>query len=153
MRKYISKSTKPLSVLLVFILTAFVAHAQNIVTGKVTDLKSGYGIQGVTVNVKGTKKSTQTDAGGNFSIAAAPTATLVFTSTGYTTKEVAVGSQSFLNISMEISVEKLSDVVIIGYGTVQKKDLTGSISAVTAKDFQKGSITSPEQLIAGKVWL
>jgi len=151
MRKYISKSTKPLSVLLVFILTAFVAHAQNVVTGKITDLKSGNGIQGVTVNVKGTKRSTQTDASGNFSITAAPTATLVLTSTGYTTEEVAVGSQSYLNISMEISVEKLSDVVIIGYGSVQKKDLTGSISAVTAKDFQKGSITSPEQLIAGKV--
>ena len=89
MRKYISKSTKPLSVLLVFILTAFVAHAQNVVTGKVTDLKGGYGIQGVTVNVKGTQRSTQTDANGNFSITVSPTSPLVFTSTGYATKEVA----------------------------------------------------------------
>jgi TonB-dependent starch-binding outer membrane protein SusC len=151
MRRNISKKTKQVSVLLLFILVAFGASAQNTVTGKVTDLKSGYGIQGVTVMVKGTKRATQTDANGNFSIAAPPSSTLIFTSAGYTPKDVAVASQSFLNVSMEVSAEKLNEVVVVAYGTRRKQDLTSAITSVSSKDFQKGFIPSSEQLLQGKV--
>ena len=94
MRKSISEISKQVTVLLFFFLAAFAANAQNIVTGKVTDSKAGYGIQGVTVTVKGTKNATQTDVNGDFSIAAAPTATLVFTSASYTPQEIEVNHQS-----------------------------------------------------------
>ncbi|HSV11613.1 MAG TPA: carboxypeptidase-like regulatory domain-containing protein, partial [Hanamia sp.] len=151
MRKSTFKKTKQIYVLLFFILVAFGSHAQNVVTGKVTDLKGGYGIQGVTVTVKGTKRATQTDVDGNFSIIASPASILEFTSAGYVTKDVAVAGQSSLNVSMLISAEKLGEVVVIGYGTAKKNDLTGSISTISSKDFQQGTVTTPEQLIAGKV--
>lgn len=151
MRKSISKMSKHIPVLLFFFLAAFSANAQNVVTGKVTDSKAGYGIQGVTVTVKGTQKATQTDVNGSFSIQAAPNATLVFTSAGYASQEVPVANQSSINVPMVISAEKLGEVVVIGYGTARKKDLTGSVAQVNEKDFQSGQITSPEQLIAGKV--
>lgn len=151
MRKSIFKKTKQMGVLLFFILVACSANAQNVVTGKVTDSKSGYGIQGVTVTIKGTKKATQTDANGNFSIAASPASTLVFTSAGYTSKDVAVSNQSFLNVSMGVSAEKLNEVVVVAYGTRRKQDLTSAITSVSSKDFQKGFIPSSEQLLQGKV--
>lgn len=151
MRRSISKSSKPISVLLFFILCALATTAQNTVSGKVTDLKGGFGLQGVTVTVKGTKTATQTNSEGNFTIKAPSDATLEFTSAGYSSKDVAVAGQSFLNVTLSVSVEKLTDVVIIGYGTAKKKDLTGSISTISTKDFQKGLVTTPEQLIAGKV--
>lgn len=151
MRKSITKISKQVSVLIFFILVAFGANAQNTVTGKVTDSKAGNGIQGVTVTVKGTKRATQTDINGDFSIVAAPNATLVFSSAGYTDQEVAVNNQSSIQVPLVISVEKLGEVVIIGYGSVKNKDLTGSVSQINAKDFQTGQITSPEGLIAGKV--
>jgi len=151
MRKSISKMSKQIGVLIFFILVAFGANAQNTVTGKVTDSKTGNGIPGVTVTVKGTKTATQTDASGNFSIAASPTSTLVFTSAGYTPKDVAVASQSFLNVSMEVSAEKLNEVVVVAYGTRRKQDLTSAITSVSSKDFQKGFIPSSEQLLQGKV--
>lgn len=151
MRKSIIKISGQIGVLIFFILVAFGANAQNTVTGKVTDSKAGYGIQGVTVTVKGTNRATQTDVNGDFSIAAAPNATLVFTSSGYTSQEVAVNNQSSVQVSLVISAERLGDVVIIGYGSVKQKDLTGSVSQINAKDFQTGQITSPEGLIAGKV--
>ncbi|MEO9022292.1 MAG: SusC/RagA family TonB-linked outer membrane protein [Ginsengibacter sp.] len=151
MRRSISKISKQIGVLMFFVLVAFGANAQNTVTGKVTDSKAGNGIQGVTVTVKGTKKATQTDVNGDFSIVAAPNATLVISSVGYTDQEVAVNHQSAIQVQLVVSAEKLGEVVIIGYGTVKKKDLTGSVSQVNAKDFQSGQITSPEGLIAGKV--
>jgi iron complex outermembrane receptor protein len=151
MRKSISKIAKQIPGLLFFFLAAFSANAQNVVTGKVTDSKGGYGIQGVTVTVKGTRNATQTDVNGSFSIAASPTSTLVFTSAGYAEKEVPVNGETSLNVPMTISAEKLGEVVVIGYGTAKKKDLTGSISTISSKDFQQGTVTTPEQLIAGKV--
>lgn len=151
MRRSIRKISKQAGVLLFFILAAFVASAQNTVNGTVTDSKLGNGIPAVTVTIRGTKTATQTDVNGQFSIKASPNSTLVFTSAGYTPKEVAVGNQSSLQVSMAVAVENLNEVVVIGYGTTKKKDLTGSVSTVSTKDFQKGSVTTPEQLISGKV--
>src|SRR5665213_131664 len=134
MRKSICKISKRFSVLLFFILASFVASAQNTVNGTVTDSKSGNSIPAVTVTIRGSKTATQTDANGHFSINASPKATLVFTSAGYTRKEVAVENQSSLQISMAVAVENLNEVVIIGYGTTKKKDLTGAVSTVSTKD-------------------
>ena len=152
MRKSISRMSKHICVLILFTFFAFVANAQNTVTGHVTDAKDGSGIAGVTVSVKGTKIGTQTSPDGSFTITApANSRTLVFTAIGFASREVSIAGQSSVNIAMQAAASTLSDVVVIGYGTVKKKDVTGSIGQVTSKDFQKGNIVSPDQLIAGKL--
>jgi TonB-dependent starch-binding outer membrane protein SusC len=131
--------------------SAIPALAQNKqVTGKITDEK-GAPVSGASVLVKGTTLGTQTAADGTFKISVPPSATtLIVTSISYGTKDVAI-SGSTLNISVQSSNSTLNDVVVIGYGSARKKDLTGAVSVVTAKDFQQGAITTPDQMIAGKV--
>jgi len=139
--------------LLVLLLIANVSYSQNkTITGKVTDSKDGSGLPGVTVAAKGEKTATQTDANGSFSISVAPTIkALLFTSIGYAAQEVSIAGKTSLNVSLVITNASLNEVVVTGYGTSKKKDLTGAIATVSAKDFQKGNITTPEQLIAGKI--
>lgn len=138
-----------LTVALIFgTLTSF---AQQTVTGKVTAADDGSGIPGVNILEKGTSNGSVTDADGNFKISVAPNATLVFSFVGYSTQEVSVGGQSTLNISLQSDVTALSEVVVIGYGTVKAKDATGAVSVVGSEDFNGGMISSPEQLIQGKL--
>ncbi|MES2776434.1 MAG: TonB-dependent receptor [Bacteroidota bacterium] len=119
------------------------------ITGKVTDAQN-QPLAGVTVKVKGKTASTTTDATGAYTITAAPTDVLVFTSVGFEARE-ARASDGTLAIKLTNSLNNLDEVVVVGYGTTRKKDMTGAITTVTSKDFQKGVITTPEQLIAGKV--
>ncbi len=142
---------KLVTVLVICTLLSVTAFAQKSVSGKVTEAKNGNPLPGVTVSVKGTKVSTQTAADGTFSLKAPETATtLVFSSASYNLQEAAIGSGS-VTVSLTENAQVLTDVVIVGYGTTRKKDLTGVVNVVTAKDFQKGNITTPEQMIAGKV--
>ncbi len=124
--------------------------AQNVVTGKVTDSKDGTPVQGVTVAVKGTQVGTQTAADGTYKLTAPLGARLVFSSVGFTTQEVTATSNS-VDIRFAAIGQQLNEVVVVGYGTARKKDLTGSMTAISSKDFLKGAITTPEQLILGKV--
>ncbi len=127
------------------------AMAQKVVTGVVTDSATKAPLPFVTIMVKGDKTGTQTSADGKFSLSVpANASTLVISSVGYNSKEVIIGSGT-LNISLSTSNASLNEVVVIGYGTTKKKDLTGSIATIGEKDFQKGTIVSPDQLIAGKV--
>jgi len=130
-----------------------VSFAQNkIVTGKVTDSKDGSALAGVTVTVKGTRTAVQTGADGTYSITVPATAKeLVFSSVGFLAQEISISSVTEANISLVATSTSLGEVVVIGYGTARRKDLTGSVSTVNAKDFNKGVITTPEQLISGKV--
>ncbi len=122
----------------------------RLVTGKVTD-GAGAAVANASVVVKGSTTGTQTSAEGNFSLRVPASAkTLTITSVGFSSKDVAIG-EGVMNVSLKASNAALSEVVVVGYGTARKKDLTGSVAVVTAKDFQKGNITTPEQLIAGKV--
>lgn len=137
--------------LTVFLLLGCVAvYAQKSVSGKVTDSGDGSGIPGVNILEKGTSNGTATDFDGNFTVNVGANATLVFSFIGYKTQEVAVGSQSSVNVRMELDVTALSEVVVIGYGSTTVKDATGAVTAVTAADFNGGVISSPEQLIQGK---
>jgi len=129
-----------------------ISFSQSVVTGKVTDSKDGTAVQGVTVTAKGTRTATQTSADGSFSISVpASVKSLVFTSVGFASQEISIEGRTSLNVSLVVTNASLNEVVVTGYGTSKRKDLTGSIATVTAKDFQKGNITTPEQLIAGKV--
>ncbi len=142
--------------LMTFVLSlagfAFANAQDRVVTGKVTDSKDGAPLQSVSVTVKGRTTGTQTTADGSFRISVpAGATTLVFTSVGYETTEMAIGNGD-LNVSLVASNgANLTEVVVIGYGTQRKRDVTGSVATVAAKDFNRGVITTPEQLISGKV--
>ena len=123
----------------------------KVVTGKVTDSKDGAALQGVSVTVKGTKLGVQTSNDGAFKIKVPATATtLVVSSVGYASQDVAIGDE-FVSVKLVQTKSDMSDLVVVAYGTRKKTDLTGSVTAVSAKDFQKGAIASSEQLLQGKV--
>ncbi len=135
-----------------FLFLSFIASAQEkVVTGRVTD-PAGTGLSGVSVTVKNSSQGTSTGSDGRFSLSVPTSATtLVFSSVGFATREVSIVGQTNVAVTMQTEAGSLNEVVVIGYGTARKKDLTGSVTAISAKDFVKGQITSPEQLIAGKV--
>ncbi len=123
------------------------AQAQEI-TGNISDANGP--LPGASVVEKGTTNGTQTDFDGNFTISVGENATLVISYIGYSTTEVAVNGRSSIDVTLAEDAEALDEVVIIGYGTTTVKDATGSVTSVTAKDFNGGVISSPEQLIQGK---
>ena len=145
----LSKSSLVVFLTMFFSLSVF---AQDLtVTGKVTD-KGGDGLPGVTVQVKGTTKGAQTDLDGRFSISGVPSnGTLTFSFVGMTSQEVAVGGRSSVNVTLSDDAAMLEEVVVIGYGTVKKKDATGAVNAIGTKDFNKGIITNTQQLMQGRV--
>lgn len=124
--------------------------AQNRVTGTVTDA-TGKAVAGATVIVKGTNTATQTNESGEFTITAPAAGTLVISAVGFGTQEVAVQSRTTIPIQLATQESNLNEVVVIGYGTARRKDITGAISSVQAKDFNKGVITTPDQLLQNKV--
>lgn len=124
------------------------AEAQD-VSGSVSDANGP--LPGASVVVKGTTNGTQTDFDGNYNLSNVDNdATLVFSYIGFKTMEVAVNGQSSITVTLNEDAEALEEVIVIGYGTTTVKDATGAVSAVTAKDFNGGVISSPEQLIQGK---
>ncbi len=125
--------------------------AQGIkVTGKVTDANDGKTIPGVTILVQNTTTGTITDIDGRYSLTVDQGATLVFSFVGYNTQEVAVGAQTTIDVELTSSITELEEAVIIGYGAVKKSDATGSVAVVSSKDFNRGAITSPQELLVGK---
>jgi TonB-dependent starch-binding outer membrane protein SusC len=151
MRKSCRKILGFLSQTIALLLIGSAAIAQTSVTGKVTDSKDGSPVQGVTVAVKGARTITQTAADGTYRIIAPGTATLVFTSTGFAKQEIAVSGKTTVDVAFVATSQQLNEVVVVGYGTARKKDLSGAMTTVSSKDFQKGVVTSPEQLVLGKV--
>jgi len=140
-------------ILLLFVACtfAFQAFAQDIqISGKVSDAKDGLSLPGATVQVKGTTVGMLTDLDGKYSLKVKPGSVLSFTFIGYDPQEVTITSQKTLDIALQQSSTTLEQVVVIGYGTVKKSDATGSISVTSSKDFNKGAITSPQDLLVGK---
>ncbi len=120
------------------------------ITGTVTDT-ADHALANVSVLVKGTTAGTQTKSDGSFSIAVKETAAvLTFSSVGYATQDVAI-TDAPINIVLKSLNVSLSDVVVVAYGTKRKGDLTGAITSLSEKDFQKGNIVSSDQLLVGKV--
>ncbi len=142
-----------ISVLAVLCVLAInVAFAQNItVKGTVTDSKDKSSIPGVSVVVKGTQNGTQTDVSGAFSINAPSNAILVFSYLGYTSQEVAVNSRTAITVSLQPASQELEQVVVVGYGTQKKIDVTGSITSVKGTEIEKITTTNPISALQGKV--
>ena len=141
--------------LLFFVLSSAAVFAQSsAISGKVFD-EANQPLPGATVTVKGTQKSTSTDGNGNFRLTglANGTVTLQISFVGYVPSErvVNVSGNVSVTVGLKPTANDLNEVVVIGYGTEKKKDLTGSIATVSAKDFNTGDVTTPEQLIQGKV--
>lgn len=140
--------------LLLFLSTTATLYAQQTVTvtGAVKSASDQLGIPGVSVLLKGSAIGTVTNTDGSFSLKVpGGSGVLIFTFIGYKTEEVAIPQSRVLNVMLNEDAAKLNEVVVVGYGTTRKQDLTGSVAVVTAKDFQKGSITTPEQMLSGKV--
>ncbi len=141
-------------VVLLLLSSITTVFAQNrVITGTVND-QTGKGVPGVTVTVKGTKTATQTDANGTYRISAPDNATLVFSSVGYGSTEMPVAGRTdgkSFDATLTATNSNLSEVVVIGYGTARRRDLTGAVSSIQAKDFNQGIIAAPDQLIQNKV--
>lgn len=138
----------------VFVLILQVSFAQDrTITGKVTDSKDGSPVAGASVQPKGAKGGTTTKSDGTFSINVGPNVnTIVITSIGYASQEISIAGKNSVDVSFEATFgSNLNEVIVTGYGSSKKKDLTGAIASVKAKDFNKGVVTSPDQLIQGKV--
>uniref|UniRef100_UPI0038CF4C07 carboxypeptidase-like regulatory domain-containing protein n=1 Tax=Hafnia paralvei TaxID=546367 RepID=UPI0038CF4C07 len=146
------KLAKPLLMGLLACLCSFLAQAQTkTITGKVTDSKHGKPMVGASITVKGTSVATQTGADGTFRLNVPASAkTLTISSVGYAVEEVSIQGTSSVQVSLKPVSEQLSDIIVIGYGTRKVKDATGSVAALTAKDFNKGAIATPEQLLQGR---
>jgi TonB-dependent starch-binding outer membrane protein SusC len=146
------KHMKKLLLFMSFVLSALVAGAQErVVTGKVTAADDGQPIPGANILVKGTSTGTSSSSDGQFSIAVGNNSTLVISYIGYATQEVIVGDRTILDITLQTDITSLNEIVVIGYGQVEKKDLTGSVVSVNASTFNKGVMMSPTDLIMGKV--
>ncbi len=136
---------------LVAMLTFNMSYAQvKTITGKVSDA-SGESLPGAAIVVKGTTIGTITNYDGDFSLVVPNDAqTLVFSFVGMKVMEVEIGSQTSLNVSLEEDMVGIDEVVVIGYGSVKKSDATGAVTAIRSKDFNKGTITSAQDLLVGK---
>src|SRR5687767_3949717 len=127
------------------------ANAQTI-SGTVKDAVTGSGLAGASVVVKGSTEATTTDASGNFTISVPDNnAILVISYVGYVLREVPVGNNTRLEISLESTASELAQVVVVGYGTQRQKDVTGSVKSLKSESFNRGIINSPQQLLQGKV--
>jgi len=122
------------------------------IKGRVTDATSGKPLSGATIAVKNTKKTTVSDADGNFSISGVDgKSVLIITYVGYTNQQVVVADKTFIDIKLEAASADLQQVVVVGYGTQNKKDITGAVKSLKVESFNRGIINSPEQLLQGKV--
>ena len=139
----------PLGLLLFLATNAF---AQGItVRGKVT-AESDEGLPGVSVVLKGTNTGTVTDASGNYTLSVPnANARLVVSFIGYLTQEIGVGNRTATNVTLQADVKALDEVVVVGYGTQRKVDLTGAVGSVTNKEFVNRPYTNPDQVLAGRV--
>ncbi len=140
---------------LLMLLSAFfvlsVWAQERTVTGTVKDAETGETVPGANVIEKGTTNGTTTDLDGNFSVSVQEGATLVVSFVGYRQMEIAIGSRSVIDVNLELDVAQLAEVVVVGYGTQDKKEITSSVASVSAEDFNQGNISDPSQLLQGKV--
>ena len=151
MRQLFLKSFAVLILSVIGLAGAFDVAAQSrAVVGTVTD-ETGMPMIGLTVIVTGTSNGATTDLDGRYLLQVPENGTLTFSYLGYETVVVPLDGRTQIDVQLQPDSERLSDAVVIGYGTTAKKDLTGSVAAVGSEDFNNGLLASPEQLINGKV--
>ena len=136
----------------VVVIAPIVSLQQQQVSGTITDGATGEPLIGVSITVEGTAKGTVSDLKGNFSIEVpGPNSVLVFSYVGYVTEQITISNQSTIDIKLLPDIKKLEEIVVIGYGTVKKRDLTGSVSTVKSEDIVKAPTNNVMEAIQGKV--
>jgi len=138
------------------LLSTFTLLAQTdgarTVTGTIKDAAKGVPLEGATITVKNTTTSSTSNANGNFSIVVpGRSAILVFSYVGFTSQEFRVNDKATFDISLQSTSADLGQVVVVGYGTQRKKDVTGAVKSLRVEDFNKGIVNNPQQLLQGKV--
>ena len=148
---YKKQLLKKLLISPLLVLLCVTAMAQGIsVKGKITD-ERGLALPGVSIAIRGATRGTMTDAEGNYTISAGSHDVLVFTTIGYGRQEETVGNR--INISVQLSPDphSLNEVVVVGYGTQRRKDLTGSVGSVKGEAFKNQPITNPTDALQGRI--
>ncbi len=140
------------ALMLLMFFTSTLAFAQKKITGKVIDAETGSGLPGATIQVKGTTKGTATDASGAYSVEIpASSSTIVVSSIGFLAIEVVVGNRSVIDVTLQSDTKALSEVVVTGYGSQAKRDITGAVATVNMKDVLAVPATNLAQAIQGRV--
>ena len=128
-----------------------IMNQSRTITGKVTSMEEEEGLPGVNVVEKGTSNGTVTNLYGEYSLDVSEGATLVFSSVGFTTEEVEVGNRSTVDVVMVQDLKQLQELVVVGYGTQKRADITGSIAKVTEKEIENIPVTAVDAMLQGKV--
>jgi TonB-dependent starch-binding outer membrane protein SusC len=149
MKKFTQIPIRGVLIMFAMLFTATFTFAQNRVSGKISDA-AGNGIPGATVLVKGSNTGTTSDASGMFGINANANNTLVISSIGFKTQEVAVGNKTSINLTLEDDAAALAEVVVTGYQQLRKKDITGAVTVVNADELRSVKSTSFIQNLAGR---
>lgn len=145
------KLVRIIPILCLWMMASWQVLAQEVqIQGQVTDGSSHEALPGVNVVIQGTTRGVTTDISGNYTIKAPKNSVLSFSYMGYKAEQKLVESSGIINVSLQPTSSSLQEVVVIGYGTVKKSDATGSVTAVDSKDFNRGAITSPQDLLVGK---
>ncbi len=127
------------------------AQAQTDLTGNVADAQTSEGLPGVNILIKGTTSGTVTDFDGNYTLSTNESDILVVSFVGFLSQEIVVGNKSVIDIRLELDIQSLEEIVVTGYGTQEKKEISSAITSVKEEDFNKGMVNDPAQLIQGKV--
>ena len=152
MRNALPKMVKALGVWLICLLTTTSLFAQNTISGTVTDGETNDALPGVNVLVKGTTTGTITDVQGQYNLSVPTDAqTLVFSSVGYTAEEVDINNRSTIDMTMMPDIQSLSEVVVVGYGTQEKLEVTAAIASLDAEEIAKIPVASGVQAMQGQV--
>lgn len=142
---------KSAAAILLLCVSQLVMAQDKVISGRVTDSKDGTPVVGASVQPKGSRTGTATSNDGTFSLTVGSNVTtLVISSVGFATQEVSLEGKTSVEVSLVATGANLNEVVVTGYGTARRKDLTGATATVREKDFNKGTYTSPDQLIQGK---
>ncbi|MEL6556710.1 MAG: TonB-dependent receptor [Bacteroidota bacterium] len=149
MQKYI-KMFYILSLIFCSICNSYVAEGQITVTGKVTG--EGEALLGATISVEGENKGVVADVNGSYRVESlTPESILVFSFVGFVSQTVKVGNQTVIDIDLEPDLETLGEVIVVGYGTIQRSDLTGAVSSIKSEDLNVGAIQSVQQSLQGRI--
>jgi len=152
MKEFLRKTKCSILLFIASMLVGMVSYAQNIkITGKVADANDSQPIAGATIKIKGTQAGTISGADGKYTVVAKRGDVLVFTFVGYTTQQVDVGKDPVINVALKPSSSGLDEVVVVGYGTQKRKDVTGSISSVKGSAFKDQPVSDPISAIQGRI--
>lgn len=135
----------------IMLLSAVFIYAQRTISGKITDGDTGEGLPGVTIQIKGTTTGASTDINGDFSLSASADDVLVVSYVGYASQEITVGSRTTIDLTISADTELLEEVVVVGYGTQDKKEITSAVTTVGQDAFNQGNVNDAASLIQGKV--